>query len=176
MEEKTQINGTSVVIVKDDLTMMDVEAIVFYANKQLSLGSGYGNAISTRGGPSIKKELDQMPKPSVTDVIVSAAGSLKAKRILHAVGPAFQEEDTEAKLAKLIENTLKTADNLNIKQLAFPIMGAGFYGIPADKAIKIMFETTKKYVQNKTAIKEIIFCGNDNREFRFLSSGFDQLK
>jgi O-acetyl-ADP-ribose deacetylase len=176
MEEKIQINGTSVSIVKDDLTMMDVEAIVFYANKELSLGSGYGNAISTRGGPTIKKELDQMPKPSVTEVVVSAAGNLKAKQILHAVGPAFQEEETEAKLAKSIDNALKTADNMNIKQIAFPIMGTGFYGIPADKAVKIMFETTRKYLHNKTAIKEIIFCGNDNREFRFLSSGFDQLK
>jgi O-acetyl-ADP-ribose deacetylase (regulator of RNase III) len=176
MEEKIQINGTSVSIVKDDLTMMDVEAIVFYANKELSLGSGYGNAISTRGGPSIKKELEQFPKPDITDVVVSAAGILKAKKILHAVGPAFQEEGTEVKLSKTIENALKTADNQNIKQIAFPIMGSGFYGIPADKAVKIMFETTKKYLKNSTAVKEIIFCGNDNREFRFLSSGFDQLK
>ena len=78
----------------DDIGTLDVDAFVFYAQTSLSLGSGNGNAISTRGGASIKKELDAMGKAKVGDMVVSSAGNLKAKYILHSVGPSFQEEDS----------------------------------------------------------------------------------
>ena len=176
MSEEIKINGTKISIVKDDLTMMDVKALVFYAKKDLNLGSGYGNAISTRGGPSIKKELEEMDKPDVTEAVVSKAGNLKAEYIIHAVGPVFQEENIKNKLERTLENTLKTADKNKIKDIAFPIMGAGFYGVPPKDAIKIMFETTKKYLSNATSIEKITFCGNDNREYRLLMSEIEILK
>jgi len=176
MYDKANINGTIISITKDDLTMMDVEAIVFYANKDLSLGSGYGNAISTRGGPSIKKELDAMIKPGISDVVISSAGNLKAEYILHAVGPAFQEIDVEVKLRKAIDNAFLKAEDKGIKFIAFPIMGTGFYGVSPDVSIDIMFESVKNYLQKKSKIKEIIFCGNDNREYRLLEKKLDIMK
>ena len=77
---------------------------------------------------------------------------------------------------KTIENTLITANKNNIKVLAFPIMGAGFYLIQPDVAISIMFKTIKKFLANNSSLKEIIICGNDNRELRLLASKFSLLK
>ncbi len=173
MSETATVNQTTLKIVKDDLTAMDVEAFVFYANKELELGSGYGNAIATRGGPDIKEELEKLKPAEPQSAVVTGAGRLKAKHIIHAVGPVFREENTEEKLEKTIVNTIKAAREKGINQLAFPIMGAGFYGINYDTAIKIMFDTIKRQLNENTTLKEIIFCGNDNREYRLLKQQFD---
>lgn len=176
MSEVIQINGTDVKIVKDDISMLDIESFVFYAQPSLALGSGYGNAISTRGGPSIKKELDTMEKRNAGDVVFTTAGNLKAKYIFHAVGPAFQEEDSENKLRTAIFNTLIAADEKGVKSLAFPMMGAGFYGIAPDSSITIMFDCIRRHLNNKSNLKEIVICANDNREYRLFTSKTSLLK
>jgi O-acetyl-ADP-ribose deacetylase (regulator of RNase III) len=169
MKEQIKLKNTLISIVKDDLTLLDVDAFVFYARTDLSLGSGYGNAIATRGGLSIKKELEGIGAAQMSQAIVTSAGELNAGHIIHAVGPGFQEKDIEKKLEQTILNSLRTAAEKNFKRIAFPIMGAGFYGIAPEKAIKIMYAAVKDYSSNSFDFDEIIFCGNDNREFRLLA-------
>ncbi|MFC2131846.1 macro domain-containing protein, partial [Bacteroidota bacterium] len=174
MSEQVSINKSIVKILRQDLTLLETEGIVFYARPDLKLGSGYGNAISTRGGPSIKKELDEIGSANLTESVVTAAGSLKAEFIIHAVGPAFQEEDIETKLRKTIENALKTISDKGIKKVGFPLMGIGFYGIAPDASINILLESIKSFVSQNNSIEEITICANDNREFRMLSSKFEK--
>jgi O-acetyl-ADP-ribose deacetylase len=162
-------NSTTAKLIKDDLSAMDVEAFVFYARKDLALGSGYGTAISTRGGPTIKSELEKIGGAKTTDAVISKAGQLKAKYIIHAVGPEFQEPDLQKKLWDTIENALKCADKNGIKQVAFPLMGTGFYGVPIDTCIKVMNEVMTKYLSGPTGINEIIICAKDNREYNAFS-------
>jgi len=153
-------------LIRGDLTNLEVEAFVFYAQSDLSLGSGFGNAISMRGGPTIKQELDKAEKVNMGESFISAAGELKAKFIVHSVGPAFLEENIEEKLKITIENSLKCAEDKGITQLAFPPMGAGFYGIPLPVCAKIMVDTVKNYLSNKTGLKEVIICAADDREYK----------
>ncbi len=120
--EKT-INLTKISLVRDDITLIDVDAFVFYARPDLQLGTGIGNAIAVRGGPKIQEELDKLEKPTVGQALASQAGKLKAKNIIHAVGPAFQEDDTEGKLRTTAQNALKTAEELGVEKLALPAMG-----------------------------------------------------
>lgn len=175
MLQEIKIKNTVVKAVRDDLTLMDVDAFVFYATKSLSLGSGYGNAISTRGGPSIKKQLDEIGEAVPYDAVVSDAGELNAKFIIHAVGPVFQEDDMLPKLKKTVENALKKADEKEVKTLAFPIMGIGFYGIAPELSIKTMMEIFKSYLSNSTKIEEVIICANDNRELKILTETISKL-
>jgi O-acetyl-ADP-ribose deacetylase len=170
MPETIKIKESTVNLIKGDLTQLDVEAIVFYAKPDLALGSGYGNAISTRGGPSIKEELTKIGGAKVEESVVTGAGALNARYIIHAVGPAFQEENTAKKLRNTIANALKTAESKGITQVAFPIMGAGFYGVPYDVSIGIMYECIKSHLSNNSQIKELIICANDNRELKLLAS------
>ncbi len=172
MSDNVKINNTSVKLIKDDLTALDVEAFVFYARPSLALGSGYGNAISTRGGPTIKAELDKLAPIQELEAIISSAGELKAKHIIHAAGPVFQEEGITKKLKITIENALKCADKNGVRQLAFPLMGGGFYGINFDSCIIAMFDTIKQYASKNSGIEEIIICANDNREYRLFSAKF----
>ncbi len=159
-----RINNSVLRIEKGDLTMYDAEAIVFYARNDLMLGSGFGNAIAVRGGSAIQDELKKHSAKSTGEVVVTGGGMLKAKYIIHAVGPKFQEENTESGLKITIHNTLKAAEEKGIKKIAFPPMGTGFYGIPLDLSATLMLEVISDYLSGSTNIKEVCICVMDNRE------------
>jgi O-acetyl-ADP-ribose deacetylase (regulator of RNase III) len=100
------------------------------------------------------------------DAVISGAGEMKAKHIIHAVGPRFQEEDEEAKLRKTMLSALRCAEEKGLATLAFPPMGTGFYGIPLDLSARVMFETIKDRLTNgQSSIKEVCICLMDSREF-----------
>jgi O-acetyl-ADP-ribose deacetylase (regulator of RNase III) len=160
------VNKSVLRLVRADITTLEVEAIVFYARPNLALGSGFGNAIARRGGPSIKKELDQIGGIEVTDAVVTSAGNMKAKHIVHAAGPAFQEENLEEKLRATILNALKRAEEKGIRQIALPPMGTGFYGISLSVCSEVMVTTITEYLSNNTGFREVIICANDMREYK----------
>ncbi len=165
MSDTLNINNSVVDLVKGDYTDMEIESIVYYAQNDLKLGSGFGNAISMRGGPSIQDELNKFGEAETTDVVVTAGGELKTRHILHAVGPKFQEEYLSDKLKKTIHNCLKKAEEKGIKTIAFPPMGCGFYGVALEVSADIMFKTFEEYLSGDTSIEKIVICLNDNREF-----------
>ena len=165
MSRQVVVNQTGVSLMIGDITDVEVDAFVFYAEHNLKLGTGFGTAISTRGGPSIQKELDEAGPLSTGEVVVTEAGRLKANRIVHAVGPRFQEEDIEGKLRATVTNCLKAADEKGITKLAMPAMGAGFYGIPLPVCAGTMIETIRSYLEGSTGIKELILCVLDSREY-----------
>lgn len=167
------IKNTILKVYKDDLTTLGTEAIVFYARNDLQLGSGFGNAIAVRGGPSIQEELKQHSPKSTGDVVVTGAGQLKAKYIIHAVGPKFQEDEIEEKLKETIKNTLQVADDKGITKIAFPPMGAGFYGIPLDTCANIMINVISNYLIGNTSIKEVLVCVMDNKEYNAFQKYLD---
>ena len=174
MTEK-KINGKTIRLIKGDLTDLDVDAFTFYATEDLALGSGYGTAITIRGGPKIQEELQTLAPVSMGDAVVSAAGELKADYIIHAVGPKFQEEDEEGKLRKAMTSSLKKAEEKGIKRLAFPPMGSGFYGIPVDLCARVMLETIKEHLSGSTPLDEIIICTPDTREMNPFASKLETL-
>lgn len=163
---ENKINNSVIRLQKGDLTIMDIEAIVHYARRDLVLGAGFGSAIAARGGMVIQDELKPFGTLSVTDVVVTSAGQLNMEYIIHAVGPRFQEASTEDKLRLTVKNVLKAAEEKGIKQIAFPPLGTGFYGIPLDLCARVMFEVITDHVSKESSIEEIIICVLDNREFK----------
>ena len=168
MKETKQIKNSTLSIMKADITDTEIDAFVFYARNDLKLGSGFGNAIALRGGPSIRKELENLGPLKVTEVVVTTAGNMKAKHIIHACGPKFQEENTEQKLKTTIVNILKAAEANGMESIAFPPMGSGFYGVPIDVSAKITIETIADYLNKGSEIKEVVVCANDTREYKAL--------
>jgi O-acetyl-ADP-ribose deacetylase (regulator of RNase III) len=173
--EKTQVKNSTMSVVKADVTDTEIDAFVFYARNDLKLGSGFGNAIALRGGPSVRKELENLGPLKVTEVAITGAGNMKAKHIIHANGPKFQEEDTERKLKTTIINVLKSAESNAIKSVAFPPMGAGFYGVPLDKSVEITLGTIAEYLDKGSEIKDVVICGNDSREYKALSAAINKM-
>ncbi len=166
MPDETKVKNSTLRLVKGDLTDMDIESFVFYARDDLELGSGFGTAITLRGGPTISEELKKMKKLEPTQAVVSSAGELKATYIIHANGPKFQEKDMEGKLEKTILNSLKQAEKKGVKSIAFPPMGSGFYGVPLPTSAKIMIETISGYLAGDTKIEDVVICLIDNHELK----------
>ncbi|MHC4398419.1 MAG: macro domain-containing protein [Planctomycetota bacterium] len=165
VSEEFSIGRSVVRLVRDDVTELDVDAFVFYAQHDLVLGSGFGTAISLRGGPQIQKELDELGPVETGHVVVTEAGNLKAKFIVHAVGPRFNERDVDRKLRTTVLNSLKAAEEKGVKRFALPPMGAGFYGVPLDLCARVMVDTIKSYLEGETGIQEVDLCMMDQREF-----------
>lgn len=175
MPDSLKISDGTIRLMKGDITDLEVESFVYYAREDLKLGAGYGTAISVRGGPTIQAELDKVGKIDLTNAYVSSAGEMKAKYIIHANGPKFQEEQIPDKLKKTIINALKKAEEKGITQIAFPPMGSGFYCVPLDISADITLKTLKEYLLNSGKIKDIIVCLLDSREYEPYQKRFSTL-
>ncbi len=158
MADELQVKQSVIRLIKGDIIDLQVEAFVYYARPDLVLGSGFGGAIAARGGPKIQEELKKLGTVQTTDAVVTSGGNLEARYIIHAVGPRFQEENLEEKLRSTMLNALRRAEEKGIQSLAFPAMGAGFYGIPPEVCARETLGAVKKYLENPTGLREIIFC------------------
>ena len=167
-----KINRSVIRLVKDDLTAMEVDAFVLYAREDLDLGSGYGNAIQQRSGVAVKKELEAIGSVEMGDAVITGAGALKAKHIIHSCGPKFFEPDLEAKLRKCMQSALQVANEAKLKTVAFPPMGYGFYGVPMDLCGKVMLEEISSFLEGDTTLEEVIVCVVDKRDFDGFSKFF----
>jgi O-acetyl-ADP-ribose deacetylase (regulator of RNase III) len=165
VEEGKQVNQSALRLIKDDITDLDVDAFVFYAEPDLALGTGFGGAITVRGGPSIQKELDELAPVAPGEAVVSAAGNLKARHIIHAVGPKFQEEETEEKLRTTVLNSLRRAEETEVESIAFPAMGSGYYGIAPAICARVMLEVIEPYLEGETGIREVVICVYDTSQY-----------
>lgn len=166
MPDELKIKQSMIRLSSGDITDLEIEAIVFYARPDLVLGSGFGGAIAVRGGPKIQEELKKLGTIPTGEAVVTSAGNMKTQYIIHAVGPRFQEEDTEGKLRMTTLNVLHRAGEKGIKKLAFPAMGAGFYGIPLDLCARITLGVVKKHLEDQTGLEEVVFCLRDSREYK----------
>ncbi len=167
-----KVAGSVVRLVKDDLTAMDVDAFVYYAREDLDLGSGYGNAIQQRSGLAVKKDLEAIGTVEMGGAVITGAGALKARHIIHACGPKFFEPDLETKLRKCMRSALRVAGEAKLKTVAFPPMGYGFYGVPMDLCGRVMIEEITGFLEGETTLEEVILCVVDRRDFLGLEKFF----
>lgn len=156
-------------LVRGDITELDVDAFVFYAQPDLALGSGFGGAIAARGGPSVQKELEglALAGPLPTGVAVATgAGKLKARHIIHAVGPRFREPGIEEKLRRTVVRCLEKAVEVGARSLAFPAMGCGYYGIPPAVSARIMNEALRDGLDEDSTLEDVVVCVFDTPQYR----------
>lgn len=165
VSEQVRVGHGSVRLIRGDITDLEVDAFVFYARGDLALGSGFGTAISQRGGPAIQKELGELGPVETGHAVVTGAGKLKAAWIVHAVGPKFNEPDTEGKLRRTVLSALAAAEEKQIRRIALPAMGAGFYAVPLDLCARVMVEAIQDHLRGETGIEEVVICVVDQREF-----------
>jgi O-acetyl-ADP-ribose deacetylase (regulator of RNase III) len=145
-------------IVEGDITLLDVEAVVNAANKHLQLGGGVAGAIRRRGGPDIQAECDRLAPIEVGEAVITGGGNLKAKYVIHAVGPVNGEGDEEAKLTRATINSLRIAADRKILSLAFPAISTGIYGFPLQKCSRVMLCASLEFLSKNSFPREVVFC------------------
>jgi O-acetyl-ADP-ribose deacetylase (regulator of RNase III) len=164
MEKK--IKDSVIELVQGDITELEADVIVNAANAALKLGGGVAGAIARKGGPRIQEECDRIGGTFVGGAVITTAGNLKAKHVIHAVGPRYGEGNEDEKLRNATLNSLKLADKHKLKSIAFPAISTGIFGFPLDRCAKIMVSTTKSYLEGETGIERVIFCLFDARSYQ----------
>ena len=152
--------GTSTLsIVEGDITREETDAIVNAANSGLRGGGGVDGAIHRAGGPSILEECRKIGHCPTGQAVVTTGGNLKAKHIIHTVGPVWSGGGrNEAGLLKSAYlESLKLASKKGLKSVSFPAISTGVYGYPLNEAARVALETATDYLEEHQEIELVRF-------------------
>ena len=149
-------------LVEGDITELEADAIVNAANEFLKHGGGVAAAIVRKGGFAIQEESDRYvrehgPVP-VGGVAVTGAGRLKAKYVIHAVGPRYGDPQGDEKLASAIRNSLLKAEELGLESIALPAISTGVFGYPYERCARIMARVLKEFAPSAKSLKRVVVC------------------
>jgi len=160
---------TTITLIQGDITRESVDAIVNAANSSLLGGGGVDGAIHRRGGPAILEECRALRAARygkglpTGQAVATTAGELDARWVIHTVGPRFtHEEDRSELLASCYRESLRVADELGARRVAFPAVSAGIYGWPMGDAARIAVGTV---LATQTAVAEARFVLFDERAY-----------
>lgn len=154
-----KIDNTEILIVKGDITELEVDVIVNAANNHFWMGGGVAGAIKRKGGAGIEKEATSHGSKPVGEVIVTGAGRLKASYVIHAAVMGQDLVTDRDKIRSATYNTLIKANDLKANSIAFPAFGTGVGGFPIKGCREIMVKTIGDFLENHkgTSIRRIIF-------------------
>ena len=152
--------------VLEDITKMDVDAIVNSANERLSPGAGVSGAIHKAAGKGLAEECKKHSPLGEGNSIITKGYNLKAKYVIHTVAPKYylEQENREELLRSCYKTSLELADENNCKTIAFPAIGIGIYKWPVDLGLSIAVEEVKKYLKDHNKNLETVYFACRNNE------------
>ncbi len=161
-----EVAGIPITLVRGDITLENVDAIVNAANNSLLGGGGVDGAIHKGGGATILEECKTVRNELYPDglptgeAIATTAGDLPAKRVIHTVGPVWNggDQDEPNLLANAYRNSLMQARHEALRTVAFPSISTGIYNYPISQASRIALKTVLAYItSHQEAFDEIRF-------------------
>jgi O-acetyl-ADP-ribose deacetylase (regulator of RNase III)/ADP-ribose pyrophosphatase YjhB (NUDIX family) len=167
-----KIKDCEIKVIQQDITELKADVIVNAANNKGVMGGGLALAIKKKGGKIIEDEAVKKCPIGIGEAIFTAAGSLKAKYIIHAATMGMDFKTDEVKIRNSCRNSLKAADELGVKSLAFPALGCGVGGFSLLASAKIMAQEIWRYLrEEKSGLKEITFCLYDQEAYDIFNQG-----
>ncbi|WP_330299421.1 O-acetyl-ADP-ribose deacetylase [Streptomyces sp. NBC_00503] len=158
-----------ITLVRGDITAQEADAVVNAANSSLLGGGGVDGAIHRRGGPEILAACEDLRRShygkglATGKAVATTAGRLPAGHVIHTVGPVWsKEEDRSALLASCYRESLRVADELGARSVAFPAISTGIYGWPMDDGARIAVATVRAA---RTEVEEVRFVLFDERAY-----------
>ncbi len=156
-------------LMKGDITEQDVDAIVNAANSSLMGGGGVDGAIHRKGGPQILEECRRLRATTLEQGLppgkaaATTAGDLKARWVIHTVGPVYSKNEDRSKLlASCHTESLRVADELGARTVAFPAISTGVYGYPLDLAAPVAIRAVR---ESGTSIEDVRFVLFDHAAY-----------
>ncbi len=164
---KVDIQGRTLELVKGDITHQNTDAIANAANSGLRGGGGVDGAIHRAGGPDIMKECRAIAGCPTGSAVITTAGKLKAKHVIHAVGPIWRgggngEPDL---LAGAYRTCLELARKYGLASISFPSISTGVYGYPVGQAAKVAISTVIEHLKGDTSVHRVLFVLFDEGTF-----------
>lgn len=177
MKMKATFNQSILEVVQGDITQQDTEAIGNAANSHLAGGGGVDGAIHRAGGRSIMDELKAKYKGCPTgSAVLTGGGNLKAKYVIHAVGPIYSGSPKDAQLLSSAYRTcLELCTRHQISSIAFPSISTGVYGYPVEEASRVALKAVTDYLKNHQEIKLVRFVLFDSKTYSVYEDTFREL-
>ena len=152
--------GAAIEIFRDDITKLEVDAIVNAANTTLLGGGGVDGAIHRGAGPELLAECRMLGGCRTGEAKITRGYRLPARFVIHTVGPVWRGgmHDEPLRLADCYRSSLKLAVENEIKTIAFPAISCGAYGYPIEEAAHIAFNTTRDFLAANDKIQKVIFA------------------
>ncbi len=168
-----KVGNATLQLIKGDITDVEADAIVNAANSTLLGGGGVDGAIHSKGGPKILQECKRIRELEWPDglptgnAVVTSGGNLKAKYVIHTVGPIWRGGvHEEAKLLRRAYwNSLKLAAAKGLKSVAFPSISTGAYSYPTEEASRVAIAAVKDYLKTENRIERVTFVLFSQRDF-----------
>jgi O-acetyl-ADP-ribose deacetylase (regulator of RNase III) len=162
-----------ITLVQGDITEQDVDAVVNAANSSLMGGGGVDGAIHRRGGPAILAECKRIRAERYPDglptgkAVATTGGDLPARWVIHTVGPVYAKgEDRSGFLASCHTESLRTADELGLRSLAFPAISTGVYGYPIEEAAPVAIDAVRSAGTEVAEVRFVLFDQASLRAYR----------
>ena len=169
---------TRIVTIEGDITQQEVEAIVNAANSRLAGGGGVDGAIHRAGGPAIMEQCRQIGGCPTGQAVITTAGNLKAKKVIHTVGPVWHGGDKgEAELlASAYRESLKIAAENKLTSVSFPSISTGVYGYPVEQAAGVALRAVSGFLREKaTSVREVVFVLFDPRTYEAYAAALREI-
>jgi len=183
---EVKIKDSVLKLIKGDITEQDTEAIVNAANSSLMGGGGVDGAIHSKGGPSILEECKKIRQTLYKDglpageAVITTGGNLKAKYVIHTVGPICDKDFSDEKkniLRNAYLNSLKLAEKYNIKSISFPSISTGAYRCDIKEASKIALQAVIDFLEREeNKIKEVRFILWTDNDYNIYKENLEKIK
>lgn len=153
------IGGSTLELIRGDITGQATDAIVNAANSGLRGGAGVDGAIHRAGGPEIMAACRQLGGCPTGSACLTTGGRLQARFVIHAVGPIWRGGDhgEAALLAGAYRRSLQIADEQGLESIAFPSISTGAYGFPLEPAAAIALSTVIEHLKGESSLKKVAF-------------------
>jgi len=174
---KATVHQSTLEVVQGDITQQDIEAIGNAANSALAGGGGVDGAIHRAGGPTLMSELKAKYKSCPTgSAVITSGGNLKAKYVIHAVGPRYSGSPKDPELlSSVYRKSLELCTQNKISSIAFPSISTGIYGYPVEDASRIALKTIMDYLKNHPEIKLARFVLFDSNTYSVYEGALKEL-
>jgi O-acetyl-ADP-ribose deacetylase (regulator of RNase III) len=162
-----------ITLVEGDIAEQDVDAVVNAANSSLMGGGGVDGAIHRRGGPAILAECKRIRAERYPDglptgkAVATTGGDLPARWVIHTVGPVYAKgEDRSGLLASCHTESLRAADELGVRSVAFPAISTGVYGYPIEEAAPVAIDAVRSAGTEVAEVRFVLFDQASLRAFQ----------
>ncbi|MGX5858398.1 O-acetyl-ADP-ribose deacetylase [Dyadobacter jiangsuensis] len=158
-------------VMQGDITKIQVDAIVNAANTSLLGGGGVDGAIHRAGGSAIleacRKIRDKQGGCKIGEAVITTAGKLPAKFVIHTVGPVWNGGNSNERLllASAYQNSLKLATENEVRTIAFPNISTGIYKFPKHEAARIAVESVSEFLSTSETVEKVIFVCFDSENY-----------
>lgn len=181
MPTETKIGKAVLRLVTGDIAEQDTDAVVTAAHWKLNKGAGTDGTIHTKGGPKIYEECRKIGGCPIGDAVITTGGNLKARQVIHAVGPVWRggDEGEAELLASAYRRSLQVAVENGLHSISFPSISTGAFGYPirfaAPVALKAILTFLETEQHNLEEVRMVLYQREDDRAYPIFAEALQQL-